>query len=128
MKEAAQKILDEVSKEKKHLKIKKKKGKTVKLDKKLGGAELVKEAVSDLDREINKIRKNKSGLNSELRNLDQSLDNAKQLEKKLQAKITNLESQELDLVDKKKSLKQKNDSLSERLSKVKAIKNQLSEV
>jgi chromosome segregation ATPase len=99
-----------------------------KLNKKIGGTKLVREAVSDLDREISQIRKDKTGLNSELRNLDQTLDNAKQLGKVLQTKITKLEDQEMILIDKKKSLKQKNDSLSERLSKVKAIKDQLSEI
>ena len=115
------------------------------------GPELVKDAVSDLDKEINRIKTEKFSLDSEmesldmgfnnsqqleeklaflnmeLRNLDHGSDNSEQLERSLQEKISKLEARKASLVDKKKRLKKREDSLAERLSKVKTIKDQLTE-
>lgn len=92
------------------------------------GGVLVKEAISDLDREIGRIRKEKNSLNSELKRIEKDLGSTQILGKKLQEKIAELENNELVLMDKKKKLKQKNDSLGERLTKVETIKEQLDEV
>lgn len=89
---------------------------------------MLKEAVSDLDKEINQIRKDKSALNSELKNLDDGLDNAEQIEKRLKNKIAALEMKETEMVSRKNKLKQKNDILSKKLTKVKSIKDQLSDI
>ena len=98
------------------------------MEKKTETGGLLREAVSDLDKEISRIRRDKAALNFELKNIDDSLDNAQQLERRLQEKISRLENKEAEFVEKRKKLKQKNDSLSERLSKVKTLKDQIGEV
>lgn len=89
---------------------------------------LVPEAIKDLNKEIIRIRKERTSLNLNLRNIDSSLENARDIEKKLEEKIAELEAKEAKLKDKAKRLKQKADSLGERLSKVRVIKEQLGEV
>ena len=91
--EDAQEILDEVEgdTEKRmrkdgYLEIRKKKNYSKNTDRrnigtntKKMGVGLVKEAVSDLEKEISRIRKEKSTLNFELKNIDDSLENAHHL-------------------------------------------------
>lgn len=129
-KENAQKIIDEISRINPKFKAEiRKAGKGNEMNKKIErGTELVKEAVIDLDREINRVRGDKSSLNLELQNIDQNLENAQQLERRLKEKISRLDNKEAELIDNRKKLKQKSNYLSERLKKLKTIKEQLSEV
>ncbi|MBI4116755.1 hypothetical protein HY449_03350 [Candidatus Pacearchaeota archaeon] len=134
--EDAQEIIDEVSDEDDGEGMMKKREETksynradyIERDGRVGNTGLVSEAVTDLDKEINRIKSDKSALNLELNNLDQDLDNAQQLEKKLQEKIAMLEAKEAELISERKRLKQKGDSLGERLDKVKEIKDKLTEI
>ncbi len=128
--EDAQEIIDEAEEEKNeegYIKIKER-GNNIKMNKKPEGRELVREAVSDLDKEINRIRRDRAALNFELKNIDDSLDNAQQLERRLKEKISRLDTKEAELAEKRKKLKQKSDILGKRLSKVRALKDQLSDV
>lgn len=132
-KENAQKIIDEISRINPKFKAEIRKAGTGRrgdeMNKKIErGTELVKEAVIDLDKEINRVRGDKSSLNLELQNIDQNLENAQQLERRLKEKISRLDNKEAELIDNRKKLKQKSNYLSERLKKLKTIKEQLSEV
>ena len=102
-------------------------------DNKKEGIGLVKEAILDLDREISRIRKEKYLLNSEIRNVEQTIQNTEEVGKKVEKlrylrRVSELEKKEAELIEKRKRLKQKEDSLDKKLNKVKDIKSKLSEV
>jgi len=124
MEEDAQEMIDEVDEEKPRKKYK---------ENKSDGTELVKEAVLDLDRELKRIRDEKNSLNSEIRKIDNIIKNAEEVGKKVERlryerRIERLETEEAKLIEKKRKLEQKDESLNKRLGKVKNIKEKLSGV
>ena len=98
------------------------------VEKKVKGEKLVKEAITDLDAEISKLRKDRTAFNFELKNINKGVENTQQLEKNLKERIARLGEKEARLQDRKNKLKQKSDNLTEKLSKVKTIKDQLGQV
>jgi len=98
-----------------------------------GNGELVKEAVSDLDKEIEKTRKEKDSLNAEIKRIDNIIKNAEEVGKKVermryQKRIARLDDIEGKLLEKRRKLQSKDDSLNKKLGKVKSIKEKLSRV
>ena len=125
MEEDAQEIIDEADEEAPRRSYKK--------QDKSDGSELVKEAVLDLDRELSRIKNEKASLNSEIRKIDNILKNAEEVGKKVERlryerRIERLDAEEAKLIDKKRKLQQRDDSLNKRMSKVKGIKEKLSGV
>jgi len=125
MEEDAQEMIDEVDEEE----TPKKKYKENRSD----GTELVKEAILDLDRELKRIRDEKSSLNSEIRKIDNIIKNAEEVGKKVERlryerRIGRLEVEEEKLIEKKRKLQQKDESLNKRMGKVRGIKEKLSGV
>jgi len=95
--------------------------------------ELVKDAVLDLDGELARIRKERDALNAQIKKIDYIIKNAEEVGKKVerlryQRRIAKLDSQEAELLQRKKKLQQKSESLGKRMSKVKKAKESLSEV
>jgi len=98
-----------------------------------GGTELVKEAILDLDRELARIRKEKGSLNSDIKRIDDIIKNAEEVGKKVERlrylkRIAKLDAEEAELVQRKKNLQQKGESLDKRMNKVKKVKERLSGV
>jgi chromosome segregation ATPase len=95
--------------------------------------ELVREAVLDLDRELARIRKEKNALNAQIKKIDYIVKNAEEVGKKVERlrymrRVAKLDAQETELIQRKKKLQQKYETLSKRMSKVKGIKEKLSGV
>jgi len=95
--------------------------------------ELVREAVLDLDKELARIRKERNILNAQIKKIDYVIKNAEEVGKKVERlrylrRIAKLDAQEAELIQRKKKLQQKAESLGRRLSKVKRVKEKLSEV
>ena len=89
---------------------------------------LLKEAIEDINREINNINKEKKQLNDQIKDADKNLENYRQFEKELQQRIAKLLEREAFLKDKKKRVAIDEDRLSDRLSKVRKIRSELDDV
>ena len=89
---------------------------------------LLKEAIEDINREINNINKEKKQLNDQIKDADKNLENYRQFEKELQQRIAKLLEREAFLKDKKKRVAVDEDRLSDRLSKVRKIRSELDDV
>lgn len=127
MEEDAQEMIDEVDEEGEVPR------RSYKKQDKSDGTELVKEAVLDLDRELKRIRDEKNSLNSEIRKIDNIIKNAEEVGKKVERlryerRIERLEAEETKLIEKKRKLQQKDESLNKRMGKVRGIKEKLSGV
>ena len=102
--------------------------KTKKISDAKGNNWILKEALSDINKEISSLNKIKKELNTQIRSLDINMDNSRQIEKKLQEKIARLIEKEASLKEKSKKILQKQDKLADRLSKVQKIKFDLGEI
>ena len=89
---------------------------------------MLKEAVSDLNKEISSIGKEKKLLNAQINNADRDLKNFKSFQAKLQKKIELLAKREDTLKEKRKQISDNEKRLSNKLSKIQKIKSELSEV
>ena len=78
--------------------------KTKKISNKKVDDNILKEALSDINKEISILNKGKKELNKQIRNLDINMDNSRQIEKKLQEKIARLIEKEATLKEKSKKI------------------------
>lgn len=95
--------------------------------------ELVKDAVGDLDKELERIRKQRTPLVAEIKRIDDIVKNAEQVGKKAEKlrykrRIAKLDAEEAELLDRRRKLEEKENSLNRRMGKVKGIKDKLSGV
>lgn len=89
---------------------------------------MVKEAILDLENELKSLSKKKATLKRELEGIDMSVVNARQTEQKLQGRISQLIKKEAELKERKGGLESKEDALADKLSKIKKIKSDLSQI
>ena len=89
---------------------------------------VVKDALSDLEEEFTNLRKQKDGLNKQLRKTGSNIVGTQAEEEKLRNQISRLVAKEGVLERKSNKLKEKLDDTKEKISKVRHIKEELTEV
>ena len=89
---------------------------------------MIREALTDLSKEISNINKQKRKLNDQTKSGDKTLETYREFEKQLQQKIAKLTEREAFLRDKRKKISLKEEILTEKLSKVEKIKSELNEI
>jgi len=89
---------------------------------------LVEDALSDLEKELNRLIEKRNSLMSGLRTVDKDMEDGQELEKELKGEIMEIEQTEVRLQNDRKKLKNKLDRIQDKLTKVKAIKDDLSHV
>ena len=89
---------------------------------------VVKDALSDLEEEFTNLRKQKDGLNKQLRKTGSNIVGTQAEEEKLRNQISRLVAKEGVLERKRNKLKEKLDDTKEKISKVRHIKEELTEV
>ena len=87
-----------------------------------------KDVISDLDKEISNLRKEKLEINTQLKKTGGNIVGTQSEERELRKKIERLITKEGVLQKKRAELKEKLDSTEEKMSKVKHIKEELTEV
>ena len=86
------------------------------------------EAIKDLEWEIGKLRKQKTGLKRTLHDVASAIDVDREKVTELQHKVVKLVEREANLIQKKKSLQVRIDKVSERAERISKIRNEMSEV
>ncbi|MBW2985610.1 hypothetical protein KY313_03065 [Candidatus Woesearchaeota archaeon] len=92
------------------------------------GNVVLKDALSDLEEELSNLRKQKTGLSKQLKKTGSNIVGTQAEEEKLRNQIARLVAKEGILGRKRNRLKEKLDDTTEKISKVKHIKEELSEV
>ncbi|MFA4952832.1 MAG: hypothetical protein WC584_01265 [Candidatus Pacearchaeota archaeon] len=95
---------------------------------KMGTGGMLREALVDINREILELNRQKKAIGFEIRNIDKSLSNSRETEKSLQQKIAKLIEREASFKSIKEQIVQKQEKLTDKLSKVQKIKFELGEV
>lgn len=85
-------------------------------------------AIKDLETEIRKLGKDKTGLKKTLTGVASAINVDRSKERELQQKIASLIDREAKLNQRKKSLQVKIDSLSDKLGKISKIKSEMSDI
>ena len=89
---------------------------------------VVKDALSDLEEEFSNLRKQKDGLNKQLRKTGSNIVGTQSEEEKLRNQISRLVAKEGILERRRNKLKEKLADTKEKISKVRHIKEELTEV
>lgn len=87
-----------------------------------------KEAITDLQKELSALGKEKADLQKRLQSIDTGISSSERTEKELKDRIARLIKKEANLNEKKKGIEAKQDAVSEKLGKVKKIKYELESV
>jgi len=89
---------------------------------------LLTEALRDLTKEINVLKRDRSKLNRQISNIDKSMVGAQEKEAKLRDTISRLVARESNLNKRKSSTQSKILKLKEKLAKVSKIKQDIREI
>ena len=89
---------------------------------------MIREALTDLSKEISNINKQKRKLNDQMKSGDKTLDTYREFEKQLQQRIAKLMEREAFLREKRKKISLKEEILTDKLSKVEKIKSELNQI
>jgi len=94
----------------------------------VGKKSLLKEAIADIDKELERLNKEKISLKKQLDGIDVGVESARELERKLQEKLSQLLREETKLYEHKRNTQKEIGELSDKLGKIKKIKSEISEV
>lgn len=86
---------------------------------------MLKEALLDLDKELSSLSGEKSTLEKNIHKLDFDVVQAREMEKELQRKISDLLEKEAVMTEKKKNVQTRMDRIADKLGKVKKIREDL---
>jgi len=86
---------------------------------------LIKEALLDINKEIDNINKDKRNLTRKISTSDISIEKAREAQRMLQERIANLLAREAAMKEKTSKLSTKEGKLSDRLAKIEKIKSEL---
>ena len=88
----------------------------------------IMEAIGDIDKELEKLKKERGELESSSKNVGENITSAQVEESNLRQKISVLVEKEGQLEKNKSKLKEKLESIKSKIAKVSRIKEELSEI